>query len=551
MMNIIRTYDPDRLRRIMANISRAEMVIDRILGKAWKFKFPKNNFQFLGLSGGVDSTVLAVILLVKHWQEMQNVLCLFTDTGVEPESVYELFKRLELEYGLNIVQIKEQTLFGMIEDGNGFLPSPQARSCTARLKIDPYDAYIQARIGEGDEADTFVGIHYDERDRRGTIGLDNVVSHFPFVDCEVTRDQIIDIGVELGLVNDSYAQGRTRSGCVNCIYLSKPEHVAMYFNDRKIFDKTASYEKLEETTVEKLKHEQEGAVPFYGLRTHYPAPKLVVDGKPTFMELSVFDEMERTDKPGAVYWEGDLQVTPKKKARRKKKCTETIDMFASLGDLPEIEEPEIDDNVFNTEEVIIYAAVEFLYYPDNLTFSSNHSAGIPMGARLVTYSTSQTGLTNALNPYFFHRAQLARLNFQSEHQYRAVSHIAVFAIHFQEGEFLRLKSRRGGYTWYDDRSFAETEHAIRRICRTLQVEASEQVLNEYRLAKKGQGRRFSIRHMANQIEDARHYLKMADKCRDGIGKVVRAGHFRPKEYLDRDDSLDETQGNARCAICSI
>jgi 3'-phosphoadenosine 5'-phosphosulfate sulfotransferase (PAPS reductase)/FAD synthetase len=134
----------------------------------------------LGLSGGKDSTALALYLHQRHPELQLDYY--FCDTGKELDEVYQTIERLEVALGQKIRRLKaaegtsEDTPFDhFLEMYGGFLPSSQARWCTKKLKLDPFERFV----GEAPTV-SYVGIRDDE-DREGYISQKrNIQSLFPF-----------------------------------------------------------------------------------------------------------------------------------------------------------------------------------------------------------------------------------------------------------------------------------------------------------------------------------------------------------------------------------
>ncbi|HZY39399.1 MAG TPA: phosphoadenosine phosphosulfate reductase family protein [Mucilaginibacter sp.] len=133
----------------------------------------------LGLSGGKDSAALAIYMQSLY---PSMVIEYYTcDTGKELDETYQLIRNLESKLGVTIHKLYAPTadkdnpfdyyhrLYG------GFLPSSNARWCTQKLKIEPFEAYIGTT-----PVISYVGIRGDE-DREGYISTKpNVQSIFPF-----------------------------------------------------------------------------------------------------------------------------------------------------------------------------------------------------------------------------------------------------------------------------------------------------------------------------------------------------------------------------------
>lgn len=133
----------------------------------------------LGISGGKDSAALAVYM--KNLYPQLDIEFYTCDTGKELDETYQLITNLESKMGVAIKKLYAKTadhdnpfdfyhnLYG------GYLPSSNARWCTQKLKIEPFEAYIGST-----PVISYVGIRGDE-DREGYISTKpNVQSIFPF-----------------------------------------------------------------------------------------------------------------------------------------------------------------------------------------------------------------------------------------------------------------------------------------------------------------------------------------------------------------------------------
>lgn len=135
--------------------------------------------HILGISGGKDSAALAIYMKDKYPDlkiEYYN-----SDTGCELEETEILINRLESYLG-GITRLRaaagstEPTPFEhFLKACGNFLPSPQARWCTQKMKLQEMEKFV------GDEpAISYVGIRGDE-ERDGYISTKpNIQAVFPF-----------------------------------------------------------------------------------------------------------------------------------------------------------------------------------------------------------------------------------------------------------------------------------------------------------------------------------------------------------------------------------
>ena len=135
--------------------------------------------HILGISGGKDSAALAIYL--KQQYPSLKIEYYNSDTGCELAETELLIDRLGAYLG-HITRLRaaegspEPTPFEhFLKAMGGFLPSPQARWCTKKMKLDEFERFV------GDDmAISYVGIRGDE-DRDGYISSKpNIQSIFPF-----------------------------------------------------------------------------------------------------------------------------------------------------------------------------------------------------------------------------------------------------------------------------------------------------------------------------------------------------------------------------------
>lgn len=132
----------------------------------------------MGISGGKDSTALAIYMKLKYPEiEMEYY---FSDTGKELDEVYKLIDELEAFLGKPILRLKasnshKDPFDHYLDIYNGYLPSSTARWCTKKLKLDPFEEWL------GDDlALSYVAIRGDE-DREGYVSTKpNIQTIFPF-----------------------------------------------------------------------------------------------------------------------------------------------------------------------------------------------------------------------------------------------------------------------------------------------------------------------------------------------------------------------------------
>lgn len=196
---------------------------------------PKKKVRhILGLSGGKDSTALAIYLHDK----IPDLEYFFCDTGCELPETYEFLDRIKARLGIKIEILSAKRGFDhWLQVFNGFLPSAMARWCTKQLKIIPIEQFVG-----NDEAITYIGIRADE-DREGYISAkENINPAYPFKEDGLVKDDIIRILEDSGIGMPKYYEWRSRSGCYFCFFQRKYEWVMLSEKHPDLFEKAVKYE---------------------------------------------------------------------------------------------------------------------------------------------------------------------------------------------------------------------------------------------------------------------------------------------------------------------
>ena len=199
----------------------------------------KKEHHILGLSGGKDSTALAVHLHKK----IPNMKYFFCDTGEELPETYEYLNKIKARLNIEIKHLAAERGFQhWLDVYNGYLPSPQARWCTKQMKILPLENYIEEEFGD-DIVYSYVGIRADEPQREGYLSKKtNIITKFPFRDDGIAKDDVIQILDDSGLGLPKYYEWRSRSGCYFCFYQRKYEWVKLAERHPELFEKAKQFE---------------------------------------------------------------------------------------------------------------------------------------------------------------------------------------------------------------------------------------------------------------------------------------------------------------------
>lgn len=181
----------------------------------------------LGISGGKDSAALAVWMRDKHPE--LDIDYFFTDTGEELPEVYEFLGRLEGYLGKPIARLNPRRDFRFwLREYNHFLPSPQTRWCTRKLKLAPFEQWVKPWLAAGDKVFSYVAIRSDEDYREGySAKADNLFVRLPFREAGIDKPGVIDILESSGVGYPKYYEWRSRSGCTFCFFQQKIEWVRL------------------------------------------------------------------------------------------------------------------------------------------------------------------------------------------------------------------------------------------------------------------------------------------------------------------------------------
>lgn len=134
---------------------------------------PTNKRQIVALSGGKDSTAMALAL---SFFEIGNYEFVITPTGDELPEMDAHWAKLEELIGMKLHVINPRTLMGLIVEQKA-LPNHRSRWCTRLLKLEPYYGWL----GTVGEAISYVGLRADEESRPGMLFPDvgSVTMDFP------------------------------------------------------------------------------------------------------------------------------------------------------------------------------------------------------------------------------------------------------------------------------------------------------------------------------------------------------------------------------------
>ena len=199
----------------------------------------------LGLSGGKDSSALAIYMR-ENYPDL-DIQYFFTDTGAELKEVYEYLNMLEGYLGKPIKYLDPKRDFKFyLQQHNNFLPSAQARWCTVKLKLVPFEKWVSEEfLDKGYKVKSYVAIRGDENFREGLKSKKEIETILPFRDAHIDKQGVLEILENSGLGLPKYYDWRSRSGCTFCFFQRKIEWVGLLerypedFEAAKKMEKTA------------------------------------------------------------------------------------------------------------------------------------------------------------------------------------------------------------------------------------------------------------------------------------------------------------------------
>ena len=202
-----------------------------------------NERHVLGLSGGRDSAALAVFM--RDTCPDLDIDYFFTDTGKELPEVYEFLVKLEGFLGKPILRLNPDRDFDFwLKQFNNFLPSAQARWCTRKLKLRPFEDWVRPMLEDGSTVYSYVAIRADEEYREGySSKRDSLIVKLPLKEAGIDKAGVLEILDGAGIGLPAYYEWRTRSGCTFCFFQQKIEWIRLMERHPNYFEEAKAYEK--------------------------------------------------------------------------------------------------------------------------------------------------------------------------------------------------------------------------------------------------------------------------------------------------------------------
>ncbi len=201
--------------------------------------------RFISFSGGVESTTMCILF-------GKGAKAIWCDTGAEHEEMYATIDFVEAKlkelHGneFEIIRLKPNvkvkgTWVDNLLDAVltwRFMPSPMMRYCTGKFKIEPIDNFLSQQ----GECELMIGLNADEESREGNWGLKaNVKYSYPLQEKQLSRADCEDV-LKIYKLHPNFPAYMLRGGCSMCFYKSEKEYKALWYLNRKEFDKMLEFE---------------------------------------------------------------------------------------------------------------------------------------------------------------------------------------------------------------------------------------------------------------------------------------------------------------------
>jgi 3'-phosphoadenosine 5'-phosphosulfate sulfotransferase (PAPS reductase)/FAD synthetase len=159
------------------------------------------------ISGGKDSTAMAVLLIERHPEIRFTWIC--TPTGNEPPAWFDHMKSLRERIGPIQPIMYPGGLDALIREWNA-LPNWRQRWCTRVLKIEPFAAFLM----QNSPAKFYVGLRADEEARDGGDykSVPDVEMVFPLRDAGMDLAEVRSFLADRGIVIPR------RTDCMLCFF---------------------------------------------------------------------------------------------------------------------------------------------------------------------------------------------------------------------------------------------------------------------------------------------------------------------------------------------
>ena len=182
------------------------------------------------MSGGKDSTALALHIKDNYPEIHSKIEYVFYDTGCDLKETYTYLNKIKVFIGKPITYVRPERGFEDIFYKTRILPSVFNRWCTVELKVKPSIKFLKNKINiEGiDKIKLYVGIRADETYRTGVqlktkFEKEHIEAVYPLINDGLRKQDVEDILINSGINYPDYYKWRPRNGCPFCPFQSLHE----------------------------------------------------------------------------------------------------------------------------------------------------------------------------------------------------------------------------------------------------------------------------------------------------------------------------------------
>lgn len=479
--------------------SLQEAVNSRICGG---YRLPvfkgKKVFYIVPMSGGLDSFCVAYTMMALFPE--QPLTFVHCDTGIEAKGTDVALARFEKSTGKKIIRISHKDdMLTMIEKSGNFLPSQRQRSCTQMMKTLPSKRFFeQLRSIHGEDVVfcQLVGIRADEPKRTGIQWSEPyIASAFPLQGLGITKADVNNIVKEVAEI-PSYYREKSRSGCTVCIFSRRSEIINAWQTSPDILERAAAMEGIQGHVLEVYNALPETVSDITGCGRNWLAyyrPSNLVD----------------------------TAYMPFEGKRGKNKIRKDVpDLFGG------------------SEARKLYVAVEYEYENRSDLMMAIGMSGAPMiySERIITYSTSLSGITTALKHFWTHRVLTKEIYDNSEADMRRERQIQILEVEVDDFDSeIPPKPDDGSYTWQNDKkplySIRKTHAVIERILLSEGVRQLAKSKDSYT--------RYQYKDALAKVDVAKEY-----------GRILSSIPYQKKELSELIGDPDVADEPVACMTCS-
>ena len=188
----------------------------------------------IGLSGGKDSTALALRLFEKEPRDY-DLVC--TPTGDELPEMEAHWEKLEGIFGKKIIRVDPGYTLATLVRKMKMLPNFRARFCTRMLKIAPYEAWMKDQL----PATSYIGLRADEE---GRSGYKPIYNSSEFTIRYPLREWGWGVGDVLTYLKRREITIPERTDCARCPFQRLSEWRALFLNYPDIYEDACADEDL-------------------------------------------------------------------------------------------------------------------------------------------------------------------------------------------------------------------------------------------------------------------------------------------------------------------